>query len=63
MPKYVIVRGIPGAGKLSGAELQGISSESNEVLQDMNRSRDTGHRSHHSGNEIGEARTRVRSSR
>ncbi|MDQ2930139.1 MAG: DUF4242 domain-containing protein [Gemmatimonadota bacterium] len=38
MPKYVIERGIPGAGKLSGAELQGISSKSNEVLQQMNRS-------------------------
>lgn len=38
MPKYVIERSIPGAGKLSDADLQGISSKSNSVLQQMNRS-------------------------
>ena len=38
MPKYVIERSIPGAGKLSESELQGISSKSNSVLQQMNRS-------------------------
>ncbi len=38
MPKYVIERGIPDAGKLSGADLQGIASKSNAVLQQMNRS-------------------------
>jgi hypothetical protein len=38
MPKYVIERTLPGAGKLSGAELQGISSKSNAVLRQMNKS-------------------------
>jgi Protein of unknown function (DUF4242) len=32
MPKYVIERDIPGAGKLSPAELQGISAKSCGVL-------------------------------
>lgn len=32
MPKYVIEREIPGAGKLSPAELQGISQKSCGVL-------------------------------
>ena len=35
MPKYVIEREIPGAGKLSAAELQGISLKSCGVLQNM----------------------------
>jgi hypothetical protein len=33
MPKYVIEREIPGAGKLSPQELQGISQKSCSVLQ------------------------------
>ena len=33
MPKYVIEREIPGAGKLSSAELKGISAKSCSVLQ------------------------------
>ncbi|TVQ98279.1 MAG: DUF4242 domain-containing protein [Desulfovibrionales bacterium] len=32
MPKFVIEREIPGAGKLSSAELQGISQKSCSVL-------------------------------
>ena len=32
MPKYVIERDIPGAGKLSPAELRGISQQSCAVL-------------------------------
>ena len=35
MPKYVIEREIPGAGKLSPAELQGISQKSCNVLQKL----------------------------
>jgi hypothetical protein len=35
MPKYVIEREIPGAGKLSSAELQGISQKSCGVLQKL----------------------------
>jgi len=35
MPKYVIEREIPGAGKLSAAELQGISQKSCSVLRKM----------------------------
>ena len=35
MPKYVIEREIPGAGKLSPSELQGISQKSCGVLQHM----------------------------
>ena len=35
MPKYVIERDIPGAGKLSRAELQGISQKSCGVLSKM----------------------------
>lgn len=35
MPKYVIEREIPGAGKLSAAELQGISQKSCGVLKEM----------------------------
>jgi Protein of unknown function (DUF4242) len=35
MPKYVIEREIPGAGKLSPAELKAISLKSCEVLSSM----------------------------
>jgi len=35
MPKYVIERNLPGAGKLSTAELAAISTKSNEVLATM----------------------------
>jgi hypothetical protein len=35
MPKYVIERDLPGAGKLSSEELQGISQKSVEVLDSM----------------------------
>jgi len=35
MPKYVIERTIPGAGKLSPDELRGISAKSNAVLRDL----------------------------
>ena len=35
MPKYVIERGLPGAGALTGDELQAISQKSVEVLDGM----------------------------
>ncbi|MCQ8105590.1 DUF4242 domain-containing protein [Methylomonas sp. SURF-2] len=35
MPKYIIERDIPGAGKLTAIELQGISQKSCGVLRDM----------------------------
>jgi len=35
MPKYVIEREIPGAGKLSSKELQAISQKSCGVLREM----------------------------
>jgi hypothetical protein len=35
MPKYVIERELPGAGKLSKAELKAISQKSNEILKDL----------------------------
>jgi hypothetical protein len=35
MPKFVIEREIPNAGKLSPKELQGISQKSCAVLQDL----------------------------
>jgi hypothetical protein len=35
MPKYVIEREIPGAGKLTPAELQGISQKSCGVLRNL----------------------------
>jgi hypothetical protein len=35
MPKYVIERELPGAGKLSAQELQGISQKSCGGLQEM----------------------------
>jgi hypothetical protein len=33
MPKYVIERDLPGAGKLSAADLKGVSAKSCGVLQ------------------------------
>ena len=35
MPKYVIERELPGAGKLSDGELQAISEKSNQVLAEL----------------------------
>jgi hypothetical protein len=35
MPKYVIEREIPGAGKLSDKEIRDVSAASNKVLHDM----------------------------
>ena len=35
MPKYIIERDLPGAGRLSAAELQAISQKSCGVLQAM----------------------------
>jgi hypothetical protein len=35
MPRYLIERELPGAGKLSADELHGISRKSNEVLAGM----------------------------
>ncbi len=35
MPKFVIEREIPGAGKLSAADLQGISQKSCSVLNQL----------------------------
>jgi Protein of unknown function (DUF4242) len=35
MPKYVIERDLPGAGKLSGEDLQAISQKSNKVICDL----------------------------
>ncbi|MGZ4958974.1 MAG: DUF4242 domain-containing protein [Methylomonas sp.] len=35
MPKYIIERDIPGAGKLTSADLQAISQKSCGVLRDM----------------------------
>jgi hypothetical protein len=35
MPRYLIERELPGAGKLTPAELQGIAQKSNEVLGGM----------------------------
>ncbi len=35
MPKYVIERDLPGAGKLSAAELQAIARKSNEVIDSL----------------------------
>jgi len=35
MPKYVIERAIPGAGKLSAKELHAIAAKSNEVLDSL----------------------------
>jgi hypothetical protein len=35
MPKFVIERTVPGAGKLSNKELQQMSATSNDVLRSM----------------------------
>ena len=35
MPKYVIERDLPGAGKLTSAELHDISAKSNKVLSEL----------------------------
>jgi hypothetical protein len=35
MPRYVIERELPGAGKLSAADLKGVASKSNGVLQKL----------------------------
>ena len=35
MPKYVIERELPGAGKLSRAELKAISEKSNGILKSL----------------------------
>ncbi|TCJ13370.1 DUF4242 domain-containing protein [Flaviaesturariibacter flavus] len=35
MPKYVIERDLPGAGKMSSEQLQAISQTSNGVLHEM----------------------------
>ena len=35
MPRYVIERALPGAGKLSAEELRSISQKSNGVLSDL----------------------------
>jgi hypothetical protein len=37
MPKFLIEREIPGAGKLSPADLQAISNKSCGVIRDLNR--------------------------
>lgn len=36
MPRFLIERQIPGAGKLSPADLQGIAAKSNGVIHGMN---------------------------
>ena len=35
MPKFVIERNLPGAGKLSAKELQAVAQKSNEVLRSL----------------------------
>jgi hypothetical protein len=35
MPKYLIERDLPGAGKLSTEELQAISQKSNQVIAEL----------------------------
>lgn len=35
MPKYIIERELPGAGSLSGEQIQGISQKSCQVLQEL----------------------------
>ena len=35
MPKFMIERDLPGAGKLSAAELHDISEKSNKVISDL----------------------------
>jgi len=36
MPRFLIERQIPGAGKLTPADLQGIAAKSNSVIHGMN---------------------------
>ncbi|MBA3341858.1 MAG: DUF4242 domain-containing protein [Gemmatimonadaceae bacterium] len=36
MPKFLIEREIPGAGKLSADELKGIAERSNAVIKELN---------------------------
>lgn len=35
MPKFVIERGIPGAGKMSASDLKGVAQKSCDVLREM----------------------------
>ena len=35
MPKFVIERDVPGAGKLTPEELQGMSAKSNQVIGEL----------------------------
>jgi hypothetical protein len=35
MPKYVIEREVPGVGKMTSADLQGLAARSNEVLDSL----------------------------
>ena len=35
MPKYIIERDVPGAGRMSPAELRSLSQDSNAVLRSM----------------------------
>ncbi len=35
MPQFVIERNLPGASKLSDAEVQGVAAKSNGILKDM----------------------------
>jgi hypothetical protein len=35
MPKYVIERTLPGAGRLTPAELRGIAQKSNSVIREL----------------------------
>ena len=35
MPKYVIERNVPGAGKLSPDELRSLAQKSNQVISDL----------------------------
>jgi hypothetical protein len=44
MPKYVIEREMPGAGKMSAAELRAIAQKSNAILRELGE----GIRWHHS---------------
>ncbi|HVF40697.1 MAG TPA: DUF4242 domain-containing protein [Gemmatimonadaceae bacterium] len=37
MPKFLIEREIPGAGKLTPDEIQGIASRSNGVISELNK--------------------------
>lgn len=35
MPRYLIERDLPGAGSLSGSDLQGVAQKSCDVLRDL----------------------------